>query len=47
MLLIYAFNALVLPIDAVVSMNIITILVVSIFGLPGIIGICLFSIFVL
>ena len=46
-LFIYAFNVIVFPIDAVVPINIFTILFVSIFGLPGIIGICLFSIFIL
>lgn len=46
-LFIYAFNVIVFPINATISMNIFTILIVSIFGLPGIIGVCLFSIFVL
>lgn len=46
-LFIYAFNVIVFPINATISMNIFTILIVSIFGLPGIIGICLFSIFIL
>lgn len=46
-LFIYAFNVIVFPINTTISINIFTILIVSIFGLPGIIGICLFSIFVL
>lgn len=46
-LFIYAFNVIVFPLNTAVSMNIFTILIVSVFGLPGIIGICLFSIFVL
>ena len=46
-LFLYAFNVIVFPINATISMNIFTILIVSIFGLPGIIGVCLFSIFVL
>ena len=41
-LFIYAFNVIVFPINTTISINIFTILIVSIFGLPGIIGICLF-----
>lgn len=46
-LFIYAFNVIVFPIDAVIPINIFTILFVSIFGLPAVIGLCLFSIFIL
>lgn len=46
-LFIYAFNVIVFPINAVIPMNIFTIMFVTIFGVPGVVGICLFSIFVL
>lgn len=46
-LFIYAFNTIVFPINAVIPINFITILIVSIFGLPGVVGVCLFSIFIL
>lgn len=47
LLLLYAFNVIIFPINAVIPMNIFTIIIVSVFGLPGIVGICLFSIFIL
>lgn len=46
-LFIYAFNVIVFPINAVIPMNIFTIMFVTIFGVPGVVGICLFSIFIL
>lgn len=46
-LFIYAFNVIVFPINTVIPINIFTVLFVTIFGLPGVIGICLFSILIL
>lgn len=46
-LFIYAFNVIVFPINVVIPMNIFTIIFVTIFGAPGVVGICLFSIFIL
>ena len=43
-LFIYAYNKLALPLDVVIPMNIITVLLVSTFGIPSILMLVLFSI---
>lgn len=47
LLMIYAFNVIVFPINGVVPINVFTVIFVTLFGLPGVIGLCLFSIFIL
>lgn len=42
-LLIYAYNKLALPLDVVIPMNIITILLVALCGIPSILMLVLFS----
>lgn len=46
-LFIYAYNIIVYPINTTIPMNVFTILLVTFFGLPAIVGLCLFSLFVL
>lgn len=46
-LFIYAYNVIVYPINTTIPMNVFTIVLVSFFGLPAIIGLCIFSLFVL
>ncbi len=47
LLLLYAYNMIVFPLNAVIPLNIFTVAFVSLLGFPGMIGLCLFSIFVL
>lgn len=42
-LLIYGYNKLALPLDIVIPMNIFTILLVTLFGIPSILMLILFS----
>ena len=46
-LVIYAYNIIFFPIGSIVSMNLFTIVIVIFLGFPGIIGLELFSLFVL
>lgn len=45
-LFIYAYNVIVFPINATIPMNVFSIVLVTFFGLPAVIGLCLFSLFV-
>lgn len=47
LLLLYAYNMIVYSLDATIPMNVFTIVFVTIFGFPGMIGICLFSLFII
>ena len=47
LLLLYAYNMIVYPVNATIPMNIFTIVFVTILGFPGVVGICLFSLFIL
>ena len=42
LLLLYAYNMIVYPLNATIPMNVFTILFVTILGFPGMIGLCLF-----
>ena len=42
-LLIYAYNIMGLPINVMIPINIITVLIASILGLPGILSLIVFS----
>lgn len=44
-LFMYGYNVIVYPINTTIPINILTILLVTFFGFPAIIGYCLFSIF--
>lgn len=46
-LFIYAFNVIVFPIDVTIPINVFSIILVTVCGLPGVIGLCLFTIFIL
>jgi len=41
--LIYAYNKIAVPINAVIPINIITVFLVSLFGIPAIISLVVFS----
>ena len=45
-LFIYTYNIIVFPLGIIIPINIFNVLIVSFFGLPAIIVLCLFSIFV-
>lgn len=45
-LFIYGYNVIVSPINTTMPINFLTILLVTFFGLPAVIGYCLFSLFV-
>lgn len=45
-LFIYTYNIIVFPLGIIIPINILNVLIVSFFGLPAIIVLCLFSIFV-
>ena len=45
-LMIYTYNIIVFPLGIIIPINIFNVLIVSFFGLPAIIVLCLFSIFV-
>ena len=47
LLLLYAYNMIVYPLNATIPMNIFTIVFVTILGFPGMLGLCLFSLFIL
>ena len=47
LLLLYAYNMIVYPLNATIPMNVFTILFVTILGFPGMICLCLFSLFIL
>lgn len=47
MLFLYAYNVIVFPINMTIPINIFTILLITLFGLPALVGFCLFSLFVL
>ena len=46
-LIIYAYNMIVYPTFSIIPMNLFTIMIIMIFGFPGVICLSLFSIFVL
>ncbi len=46
-LLLYTYNVIVFPISVTIPINIFTILFVTILGFPGMIGLCLFSLFII
>ena len=43
-LFIYAYNKLALPLDVTISMNVVTVLLVALFGVPSILMLVLFSV---
>lgn len=45
-LFIYTYNIIVFPLGIIIPINIFNVLIVGFFGLPAIIVLCLFSIFV-
>lgn len=45
-LFIYTYNIIVFPLGIIIPINVFNVLIVSFFGLPAIIVLCLFSIFV-
>ena len=47
LLLLYAYNMIVYPLNVTIPMNVFTIVFVTILGFPGMIGLCLFSLFIL
>ena len=46
-LFLYTFDIIISPLNVIIPINIFTIVFVTLFGLPAIIGLCLFSILVL
>jgi len=46
-LFLYAYNMIVYPLNTIIPMNVFTILFVTLLGFPGMIGLCLFSLFIL
>ena len=47
LLLLYAYNMIVYPLNATIPMNVFTIIFFTILGFPGMLGLCLFSLFIL
>lgn len=47
LLLLYAYNMIVFPLNVTIPISIFTILFVTILGFPGMVGLCLFSLFIL
>ena len=45
-LFIYGFNIMIFPLNITIPINIFSIIMVIVFGLPAVFGFCLFSIFV-
>lgn len=45
-LFIYAYNVIIFPIGITIPINVFNLIIVSLFGLPAIVALCLFSIFV-
>ena len=45
-LFIYAYNVIIFPLNMTIAFNLVTILLVTFFGFPAIIGLCLFSLFI-
>ena len=47
LLLLYAYNMTVYSLGATILLNVLSIVFVTILGFPGMIGLCLFSLFIL
>lgn len=47
LLLLYAYNVIAFPLNVVIPINVFTILFVTVLGFPAMIGLCLFSLFIL
>ena len=45
-LFIYAYNVIIFPSNMTIAFDLVTILLVTFFGFPAIIGLCLFSLFI-
>lgn len=45
-LMIYTYNIIVFPLGITIAFNFFTILLICLFGIPAVIGLCLFSIFI-
>ena len=45
-LLIYTYNIIVFPLGITIAFNVFTIVLIGIFGLPAVVGLCLFSILI-
>lgn len=46
MLLIYTYNIILFPLGIIISINFFSIFLVSIFGLPAVMALCLFSLLI-
>ena len=45
-LFIYTYNIIVFPLGITIAFNVFTIILIGIFGLPAVVGLCLFSILI-
>ena len=45
-LMIYTYNIIVFPLGITIAFNVFTIILIGIFGLPAVVGLCLFSILI-